>query len=166
MATAATTSVEVRDNQGTVLGKARVGDTKLQALERLGRLGAGGLFDREDDGLLDGDTISSNDSPYVFKSTTNPQEALRKNDDSTSIFGDGVYTKLTRAVCFFRAEAVRSVRASPSRLKGCTVLHTTLLIQSWAPKSSAILGNQISTSSDVLQFQVWIFAWITALWIL
>jgi len=78
MATSATTSVEVRDDQGTVLGKVRVGDTKLQALERLGRLGAGGLYDREDVGLLDGDTISSNDAPYVFKPTTNPQETLRQ----------------------------------------------------------------------------------------
>lgn len=95
-----TTSVEVRDDKGTVLGRVRVGDTKLQALERLGRVGAGGLFDREDVGLLDLDTISPNNGPYVFKPTSKPQETLRQNDDN--ILGDGVYSKLTRAVCFFR----------------------------------------------------------------
>lgn len=97
-----TTSVEVRDDQGTILGRVRVGDTKLQALERLGRVGAGGLYDREDVGLLNGDTISSNDGPYVFKPTTKPQGPLRQNDDN--ILGDGVYAKLTKAVCFFRDE--------------------------------------------------------------
>ena len=90
-----TTSVEVRDDKGTVLGRVRVGDTKLQALERLGRVGAGGLYDGEDVGLLERDTISSNDGPYVFKPTT-------KHDDN--ILGDGVYAKLTKAVCFFRDE--------------------------------------------------------------
>ena len=75
------TSVEVRDDKGTLLGRVRVGDTKLQALERLGRVGAGGLFDREDVGLLDEERISPNDGPYVFKPTTNPQEKKRRLDD-------------------------------------------------------------------------------------
>ena len=38
----------------------------------------------------------------MFKPTTNPQETLRQNDDN--ILGDGVYAKLTKAVCFFRDE--------------------------------------------------------------
>ena len=62
--------VDVKDETttGRVLGRVVVGDTKLQALERLGRAGAGGLYDREDVGLLDLDRISAEGAPYVFKS--------------------------------------------------------------------------------------------------
>ena len=76
-----TSSVEVRDDEGTPLGRVRVGDTKLQALERLGRVGAGGLYDREDVGLLDEDKISPNDGPYVFKPTMNQREKKQRLDD-------------------------------------------------------------------------------------
>jgi len=80
-----TTSVEVRDDNGTLLGRVRVGDMKLQALERLGHVSAGGLFDCEDVGLLDKDRISPNDGPYVFKPTTNPQEKKRRLDDKEEL---------------------------------------------------------------------------------
>ena len=67
-----TTSVEVRDDKGTLLGRVRVPDTKLQALERLGRLGAGGLFDREDVGLLEG--------PVILPTTVlHPTETIQRN---------------------------------------------------------------------------------------
>ena len=62
----AATSVEVKDEAGTVLGRVRVGDTKVQALERLGRAGAG-LYDREDVGLLYMDCITAEGAPYVSK---------------------------------------------------------------------------------------------------
>ena len=47
----------VRDESGKkVLGKVKVGDTKLQALERLSQLRTGGgLYDNQDTGLLDSD---------------------------------------------------------------------------------------------------------------
>ena len=59
-------SVVVTDDGGIVLGKVRVGDTKLQDLERLG-VAAGGLFDRENVGLLNNETLNADDGPYVFK---------------------------------------------------------------------------------------------------
>ena len=60
-------TVEVKDGIGRLLGKVRVGDTKLQALERLGLVGAGGLFDRQDVGLLDAEILSAEGGPHVFK---------------------------------------------------------------------------------------------------
>lgn len=63
-------TVEVRDGMGELLGKVRVGDTKLQALERLGRVGAGGLYDRQNVGLLDAELLSAEGGPYVFKSSS------------------------------------------------------------------------------------------------
>ena len=41
------------------------GDTKQQVLERLAR--KGGLFDKNDIGLLDSDTVSTKEGPYVLK---------------------------------------------------------------------------------------------------
>ena len=58
-------AVEVNDENGDCLGKVKVGDTKLQALQRLSR--AGGLFDKDDVGLLDSDSITAEGGPYVFK---------------------------------------------------------------------------------------------------
>lgn len=74
--------VEVKDNIGTVLGKVRIGDTKLQALERLGRVGVGGLFDCDDVGLLDNDVISAVGAPYVFKASSQDQPMQQVGLDS------------------------------------------------------------------------------------
>ena len=60
------TAVQVNDEQGNSLGKVIVRDTKLRALERLG-VGAGGLFDNDDIGLLNEDCITEEGAPYVFK---------------------------------------------------------------------------------------------------
>ena len=62
------------DENGNVLGRVKVGDTKLQALERLSLVGAGGLCDKDDFGLLDSDTITAGQGPYVFK----PQKQLQQ----------------------------------------------------------------------------------------
>lgn len=59
--------VQVNDENGKSLGKVRVGDTKLQALERLSRVGDGGLYDKEDVGLLDNECITVEGAPYIFK---------------------------------------------------------------------------------------------------
>ena len=55
--------VEVRDEKGELLGKVRVGDTKLQALERLGHVEPGVLMDREGVGLLNGDKTTAAGGP-------------------------------------------------------------------------------------------------------
>lgn len=60
-------AVQVKDEEGNVLGKVKVGDTKLQALERLSRVG--GLFDKDDIGLLNDDRITAKGGPYVWKET-------------------------------------------------------------------------------------------------
>lgn len=108
-----TTSVEVRDDKGTLLGRVRVGDTKLQALERLGRVEAGGLFDREDVGLLDEERISLEDGPYVFKPTTNPQEKKRRLDDLLFYHRAVLETGTSKSVKLLR------VRQFPGGSKRC-----------------------------------------------
>jgi hypothetical protein len=60
-------AVQVNDGTGKPLGKVMVGDTKLEALERLADLGAGGLRDKDDLGLLDTELITAEGAPYVFK---------------------------------------------------------------------------------------------------
>ena len=63
-------SVEVKRESGESIGYVSEGDTKTQALERLGR-GPGGLFNKNDFGLLDSDRLTVAEGPYVFK----PQES-------------------------------------------------------------------------------------------
>ena len=93
-----------------MLGKIRVGDTKLQALERLGRVGGGGLYDNEDIGLLDIALISAEEGPYVFKpSSSQQQQPIEEDDDK--ILVKGVYEKLTGAVCFFQDDGNRPIGA-------------------------------------------------------
>jgi hypothetical protein len=62
---AAATTVEVKDKQGNVLGKVNVGDTRTQVLERLGC--SGGLFDKNNLGLLGEDCITLEGTPYQFR---------------------------------------------------------------------------------------------------
>lgn len=88
-------TVQVTNENGEILGKVRVGDTKLQALERLSHVGTGGLHDKDDVGLLDNDCITIEEGPYVFKSNR------KQRDEDDNILGRGVYEKLTGAVCFF-----------------------------------------------------------------
>ena len=58
----------MNDEQVRSFGKVIVRDTKQQALERLG-VGAGGLFDKDNHGLLDSDAITAEGAPYVFRPT-------------------------------------------------------------------------------------------------
>ena len=73
-------TVQVNDENGKPLGKVKVGDTKLQALERLSRVGAGGLYDKYDIGLLDSESITAEAAPYIFKGGTgaSPDDKKRK----------------------------------------------------------------------------------------
>lgn len=52
----------MNDQKGNYLGKVKVGDTKQQALERLSL--AGGLFDKDDTGLLNDDCITAEGEPF------------------------------------------------------------------------------------------------------
>lgn len=58
-------SVQVNDGEGQSLGRVRVGDTKQEALERLSLVG--GLFDKDDVGLLNDDQVTAEGGPYTFK---------------------------------------------------------------------------------------------------
>ena len=49
------------------LGKVVVGEAVLLALKRIQRDGLGGLFDKDDIGLLEEDIITAERAPYVFK---------------------------------------------------------------------------------------------------
>ena len=60
------TTVQVTDEAGKSLGRVKVGDTKLQALQRLSPR-QGILVDKDDLGLLDSDTVSIERGPYVLK---------------------------------------------------------------------------------------------------
>jgi len=60
-------TVLVYDKNGDELGRIKVGDTKVQALERLSCPCGGGLFDSENVGLLNTDLIAVEGAPYVFK---------------------------------------------------------------------------------------------------
>ena len=63
------TTVQVKDEAGNPLASVRVGDTKLQALQRLSPR-RGILVDKDDLGLLDSDTVSIERGPYVLKDNT------------------------------------------------------------------------------------------------
>ena len=65
--------MNVNDEQGETLGSVKVGDTKLEALQRLSWLGPGGLLDKNGFGLLDNEKIDENSGPYVFKPTLSQQ---------------------------------------------------------------------------------------------
>uniref|UniRef100_A0A7S2XUH1 Crinkler (CRN) family protein n=1 Tax=Attheya septentrionalis TaxID=420275 RepID=A0A7S2XUH1_9STRA len=71
---AAATTVEVKDKQGNVLGKVNVGDTRTQVLERLGC--SGGLFDKNNLGLLGEDCITLEGAPYQFREPPPQQNAV------------------------------------------------------------------------------------------
>ena len=60
--------MQVKDETGNPLGKVKVGDSKAQALQRLSRTGA--LFDKDNIGLLDTDTITTDGGPYTFREST------------------------------------------------------------------------------------------------
>ena len=62
------TAVKVNDPEGRWLGNVKAGDTKRQALERLGVGVAGGLFDKEGIGLLHDECVVVEGGPYVFRS--------------------------------------------------------------------------------------------------
>ena len=64
--------MQVNDDRGKALGKVKVGETKLKALERLSRIGLGGLYGKDDVGLLDDDLITAEGAPYVFKPSKDP----------------------------------------------------------------------------------------------
>jgi hypothetical protein len=72
---AAATAVQVNDAQGNSLGKVKVGDTKMEALERLDR--SGGLFDKNDVGLLAAECITLEGGPYVLKERQQQQKQQR-----------------------------------------------------------------------------------------
>ena len=59
-------SVLVNSEEGKLLVKVKVGDSKLQAFQRLGQ-NAGILADKDGVGLLDIDFITKEGAPYVFK---------------------------------------------------------------------------------------------------
>ena len=65
--------MDVNNEQGKKLGSVKVGDTKLEALQRLSWLGPGGLVDKNGFGLLDNEKIDENSGPYVFKPTQSQQ---------------------------------------------------------------------------------------------
>ena len=85
--------MDVIDEEGKSLGKVKVGDTKLQALERLSNVGAGGLYDKDDIGLLDTDLITAEGAPYVFKAQQPQQQQ------------DGKLRRCSRIVEFITAMA-------------------------------------------------------------
>jgi hypothetical protein len=64
--------VDVKDEQGNMLGRVNPGDTKTQALERVGR--SGRLFDKNSLGLLGQDHITLEKGPYLFKEEIPPQQ--------------------------------------------------------------------------------------------
>ena len=76
-------SVPVIREEGKLLTKIRVGDSKLQALQRLGQK-TGILEDNEGIALLDDDVITAEGAPYVFKrleqhpSTQNHSEEIKQ----------------------------------------------------------------------------------------
>lgn len=71
--------MQVNDEAGNPLGKVKEGDTKLKVLERLSR--KGGLFDKNDIGLLDSETVSTKEGPYILKiSDQEPPEKKLKTD--------------------------------------------------------------------------------------
>eukprot|EP00550_Attheya_septentrionalis_P012931 CAMPEP_0198303934 /NCGR_PEP_ID=MMETSP1449-20131203/57141_1 /TAXON_ID=420275 /ORGANISM="Attheya septentrionalis, Strain CCMP2084" /LENGTH=555 /DNA_ID=CAMNT_0044006441 /DNA_START=142 /DNA_END=1809 /DNA_ORIENTATION=+ len=67
--------VDVKDEQGNMLGRVNPGDTKTQALERVGR--SGRLFDKNSLGLLGQDHITLEKGPYLFKEEIPPQQNVR-----------------------------------------------------------------------------------------
>eukprot|EP00522_Entomoneis_paludosa_P014970 CAMPEP_0172455620 /NCGR_PEP_ID=MMETSP1065-20121228/12160_1 /TAXON_ID=265537 /ORGANISM="Amphiprora paludosa, Strain CCMP125" /LENGTH=561 /DNA_ID=CAMNT_0013208087 /DNA_START=51 /DNA_END=1736 /DNA_ORIENTATION=- len=67
--------VEVKRDSGQGIGLVGEGNTKTEALERLGQ-GPGGLFDRNNFGLLDSDRVTRARGPYVFR----PQEFTPNNE--------------------------------------------------------------------------------------
>ena len=71
------TAVKVNDPEGRWLGNVKAGDTKRQALERLGVGVAGGLFDKEGIGLLHDECVVVEGGPYVFRSIVSslPQQS-------------------------------------------------------------------------------------------
>lgn len=69
------TSVEVYDETGRLLGKIKTGDTKAIALQRLG-CGSGGLFDNQNVGVSDTDTITGDEAPYIFKPIPHQSQLL------------------------------------------------------------------------------------------
>ena len=62
------TAVQVNDPEGKRLGNVKAGETKRQALERLGVVG-GGLFDKGGIGLLNEECAIVEGGPYVFPET-------------------------------------------------------------------------------------------------
>ena len=78
-------TVQVKDERGKALGKVKVGETKLKALERLSRIGLGGLYDKDDVGLLDDDLITGEGAPYVFKPSKPPPPLLQQQHQQVRI---------------------------------------------------------------------------------
>ena len=84
-------SVPVNSEEGKLLAKVKVGDNKLQALQRLGQK-AGILADKDGIGLLDIDFITAEGAPYVFKllqpqrrEQEDPQARFRQLAESAAI---------------------------------------------------------------------------------
>jgi len=67
------TAVQVNDPEGRLLGNVKAGETKRQALERLGGV-AGGLFDKEGIGLLNDECVVVESGPYVFREIVSPPQ--------------------------------------------------------------------------------------------
>jgi hypothetical protein len=69
---AAAVAVDVNDYAGKLIMAVKVGDTKVEALERLSGI-RGVLMDNKGVGLLDADLISLESGPYVFKAKKQQQ---------------------------------------------------------------------------------------------
>ena len=76
-------TVQVNYENGDNLGKVKTGETKLQALERLSLVGAGGLYDKDDVGLLHNDCLTYEEGPYVFKPPYNGQLQVATTTSTT-----------------------------------------------------------------------------------
>ena len=88
-------AVLVKNTKGEPLGKVRVGDTKKEALERLALM-AGGLFDRDDVGLLNDERITAEGAPYVFKPVQQPQDAHMGQQPASPLLSEDTVAGLTR----------------------------------------------------------------------
>lgn len=93
-------SVSVNSEEGKLLVKVKIGDTKLQALQRLGQ-NAGILADKDGVGLLDNDLITAEGAPYVLKQQQQqPHLSLAAAADSSSpkiIANETLYALLEQA---------------------------------------------------------------------
>jgi hypothetical protein len=72
----ATVHVEVYDEQGELMGRVKVGDTKTQAIQRVGGDSVNGvLLDKDIVGLLPTDLIILERGPYTYKKSLQPQKS-------------------------------------------------------------------------------------------